>query len=67
MRSSIESVSLGIIEWCSPCSYPYFPYSCAIYQHQYLLLHLYQMVELASYPIVDLTVVNFWLPKYVEE
>jgi len=67
MVSSAENVALSITKWCFPCSSPYFPNSYDIYQHQYLGLHLYQMVEPASYPAIDLTMVKFWLPRYVGE
>lgn len=67
MTSSKESVTLGITEWCSPCSAPYFPNSCAIYQHQCLGLHSDQMVEPASNPTANLIMVNFWLLGYVKE
>lgn len=67
MESLAKSDALSIIEWCHPCSASHFPGSCVVYQHQYLGLHLDQMVEPTSNPATDLTMVNIWLPRYARE
>lgn len=66
MVSFVESDAMGITKWF-PCSTPHFLDSCDVYQHQHLDLHSEQMVEPASNPVVDLTMVNFWLLGYVGE
>jgi len=63
----IESVALSITKWCSPYLALHFSYSCVIYQHQYLGLHSNQMMKPTSNPMIDLTMVNFWLLGYAGE
>jgi len=67
MVSSVESDAMSITKWYPPYSALHFPYSFVVYKNQHLGLHSDQMIELASNPPVDLTMVNFWVPGYVGE